>query len=180
MEQDEAPCSLPFISLPLSAGIPLSSASPGFLQIPKLSEIIHLHSDVTGCRSLSLTLPAVLFPLPWRLTFRCILSAKFKPQYLFSPTRLKSQKALGTQQNQLLSYHLAWTPRQRKLQRYPDVMAGEWPQFCSQEYKGQVRLRDSRAGGASPGWGQNFLFSCLEHTCLRQLQENPSQKTHFK
>lgn len=59
------------------------------------------------------------------------------------PTRLKSQeKALGTQQNQILSNHLAWTPRQRKLQRYPDVMALEVASVLLTGYKGQVRLRD--------------------------------------
>lgn len=66
------------------------------------------------------------------------LSAKFKPQYLFSPTQLKSQKALGTQQSQIPSYHPAWTPRQHEPQRYPGVMAAEWPQFCSQECEWQA------------------------------------------
>lgn len=59
MEQDEAPCSLPFISLPLSAGIALSSAQSRLFAD---TEITHLHSDVTGCSSLSHS-PRCSFPL---------------------------------------------------------------------------------------------------------------------
>lgn len=133
MEQDEAPCSLPFISLPLSAGIALSSAQSRLFAD---TEIIHLHSDVTGCSSLSLS-PLFFSPFLGSWPF-IALSAKFKAQYLFSPTQLKSQKALGTQQSQIPSYHPAWMPRQHEPQRYPGVMAAEWPQFCSQECEWQA------------------------------------------
>ena len=58
MEQDEAPCSLPFISLPLSAGITLSSAQSRLFAD---TEIIHLHSDVTVQQLLSHS-PSCSFP----------------------------------------------------------------------------------------------------------------------